>query len=64
MKRSAWRYLWKSEDIRKKLLITIMLLVIYRIAANNSSNLNGGDALLVQDHAHQFKPKRRGSKES
>ncbi len=23
MKRSAWRYLWKSEDIRKKLLITL-----------------------------------------
>jgi len=34
MKRSAWRYLWKSEDIRKKLLITILLLVIYRLAAN------------------------------
>ncbi|NTU75460.1 MAG: preprotein translocase subunit SecY [Anaerolineaceae bacterium] len=34
MKRSAWRYLWKSEDIRKKLLITLLLLVIYRLAAN------------------------------
>ncbi len=34
MKRSAWRYLWKSEDIRKKLLITFLLLVIYRFAAN------------------------------
>jgi preprotein translocase subunit SecY len=34
MKRSAWRYLWKSEDIRKKLIITILLLVIYRLAAN------------------------------
>lgn len=34
MKRSAWRYLWKSEDIRKKLLITVLLLVIYRFAAN------------------------------
>jgi preprotein translocase subunit SecY len=34
MKRSPWRYLWKSEDIRKKLLITLMLLVIYRLAAN------------------------------
>jgi preprotein translocase subunit SecY len=34
MKRSAWRYLWKSEDIRKKLLITLLLLVIYRFAAN------------------------------
>lgn len=34
MKRSAWRYLWKSEDIRKKLLITLLLLVVYRFAAN------------------------------
>lgn len=34
MKRSAWRYLWKSEDIRKKLLITLLMLVIYRLAAN------------------------------
>ncbi len=34
MKRSAWRYLWKSEDIRRKLLITLALLVIYRLAAN------------------------------
>ena len=34
MKRSAWRYLWKSVDIRKKLLITLLLLVIYRLAAN------------------------------
>lgn len=34
MKRSAWRYLWQSEDIRKKLLITLFLLVLYRLAAN------------------------------
>src|SRR5574340_410944 len=34
MKRSAWRYLWKSEDIRKKLLITLLLLALYRLAAN------------------------------
>ncbi len=34
MKRSPWRYLWKSEDIRKKLLITLALLVLYRLAAN------------------------------
>jgi len=34
MKRSAWRYLWKSEDIRNKLLITFLLMVIYRFAAN------------------------------
>jgi len=31
---SAWRYLWKSQDIRKKLLITLALLIIYRLAAN------------------------------
>ena len=34
MKRSPWRYLWKSEDIRKKLLITLGLLILYRLAAN------------------------------
>src|SRR5512137_788220 len=34
LKQSAWRYLWTSEDIRKKLLITLLLLVIYRLAAN------------------------------
>jgi len=34
MKRSAWRFLLKSEDIRNKLLITLLLLVIYRLAAN------------------------------
>lgn len=34
MRRSAWRYLWKSEDIRKKLLITLLLLIIYRLAGN------------------------------
>ena len=34
MKRSAWRHLWKSKDIRKKLLITLALLAIYRFASN------------------------------
>lgn len=34
MKRSAWRHLWKSVDIRKKLLITLGLLAVYRFAAN------------------------------
>ena len=34
MKRSAWRYLWKSYDIRRKLLITVLILTIYRIAAH------------------------------
>ena len=27
MKRSAWRYLWTSTDNRKKLLITLALLI-------------------------------------
>ncbi len=31
---SGWRYLWKSEDIRRKLLITFGILALYRIAAN------------------------------
>jgi preprotein translocase subunit SecY len=31
---SGWRYLWKSEDIRSKLLITLIILSIYRFAAN------------------------------
>jgi preprotein translocase subunit SecY len=31
---SAWRYLWKSDDIRRMLLMTMLLLVIYRLAAN------------------------------
>jgi preprotein translocase subunit SecY len=34
MKRSPWRYLWMSEDIRKKLLITLALLILYRLLAN------------------------------
>jgi len=34
MKTTAWRYLWKAEDIRRKLLITVMILVIYRLAAH------------------------------
>ncbi|MEA3325719.1 MAG: preprotein translocase subunit SecY [Chloroflexota bacterium] len=34
MKRSAWRYLWKSKDIRRKLLISLALLAIYRLASN------------------------------
>lgn len=31
---SAWRYLWRSQDIRRMLLMTFLLLVIYRFAAN------------------------------
>ncbi len=33
MKGSPWRYLWIAQDIRRKLLITIGILVIYRFAA-------------------------------
>ncbi len=31
---SGWRYLWKSEDIRRKLLITLGILALYRLSAN------------------------------
>lgn len=34
MKRSAWRYLWTAADIRNRLLITFLILVIYRLAAH------------------------------
>lgn len=34
MKRSSWRYLWTSHDIRRKLLVTVLLLSIYRLAAH------------------------------
>lgn len=31
---SAWRYLFKSDDIRRMLVVTFVLLIIYRLAAN------------------------------
>jgi preprotein translocase subunit SecY len=31
---SGVRYLWKSQDIRRKLVVTLIILVIYRLAAN------------------------------
>jgi preprotein translocase subunit SecY len=34
MKRSAWRFLWVSPEIRNRLLITLALLGIYRLAAH------------------------------
>lgn len=34
MKRSAWRFLWSAQDIRRKLLITVAILAIYRLAAH------------------------------
>ncbi|MBM3153134.1 MAG: preprotein translocase subunit SecY, partial [Chloroflexi bacterium] len=43
---SGWRYLWKSPDIRRKLLITLGILVIYRLAANVPVPGIDGDALV------------------
>ena len=34
MKRSAWRFLWTAGDIRNRLLITLLLLILYRAAAH------------------------------
>ena len=34
MKRSPWRFLWSAQDIRRKLLITFGLLVLYRLVAH------------------------------
>lgn len=34
MKRSAWRYLWTAAEIRNRLLITLGLLLLYRLAAH------------------------------
>ncbi len=31
---TGWRYIWKSQDIRRKLLITLALLIVFRLAAN------------------------------
>ncbi|MEI6289057.1 MAG: preprotein translocase subunit SecY [Chloroflexota bacterium] len=42
---SAWRYLWKSDDIRRMLVMTISLLVIYRLAANVPTPGINADAL-------------------
>jgi len=34
MKQSPWRYLWSAKDIRRKILITLALLAVYRLAAH------------------------------
>jgi len=54
MKRSAWRYLWTARDIRRKLLITLGIMVLYRLVAHVpvpgvdraaiAAILEGGDA--------------------
>ncbi len=46
MKRSAWRYLWTSIDIRKMLLISFALLAIYRLAAHVP--VPGADPTVIQ----------------
>ncbi len=56
MKRSAWRYLWKSEDIRKKLLITLGLLILYRLAANIP--VPGIDRAVIRSLAQSDNPAR------
>ena len=45
MKRSPWRFLWVSADIRNRLLITLGLLVIYRLAAHVP--VPGGDRVAL-----------------
>ncbi len=34
MKRSAWRYLWTARDIRRKLLVTLGIMILYRLVAH------------------------------
>ena len=46
-KPSAWRYLWFSQDIRNKLLITLGLLMLFRLAANVPAPGVDRDALRV-----------------
>src|SRR5688500_11642402 len=44
-KQSAWRFLWRSQDIRRKLLITLGILLIFCIAANVPAPCVDSDAL-------------------
>ena len=47
MKRSAWRYLWSAQDIRRKLLITLLILAIYRMVAHVP--VPGADASVIRN---------------
>ena len=63
MKRSSWRLLWTSKEIRNKILLTLGILVIYRLIANipvpgfnaqvvnalNSSRTAAGDLISILD---------------
>ncbi|HEX7541311.1 MAG TPA: preprotein translocase subunit SecY [Anaerolineales bacterium] len=42
---SGVRYLWKSQDIRRKLIVTVIILVIFRLAANIPAPGINGTAL-------------------
>lgn len=46
MRRSPWRFLWISPDIRNRLLFTALILVIYRFAAHVPVPNVNRDALL------------------
>jgi len=46
MRRSAWRFLWISPDIRNRLLFTGLILVVYRFAAHVPVPNVNRDALL------------------
>src|SRR5215217_456107 len=41
-KQSAWRFLWKSQDIRRKLLISLGILILFRLAAFFAQGGSGG----------------------
>jgi preprotein translocase subunit SecY len=54
MKRSAWRYLWSAQDIRRKILISLGILAIYRFVAHipvPGANPDSIKALLAQGGA-------------
>jgi preprotein translocase subunit SecY len=54
MKRSAWRYLWSAHDIRRKILISLAILAIYRFVAHipvPGANPDSIKALLAQGGA-------------
>src|SRR3989304_4980598 len=34
MRRAAWRYLWTAPDIRRKILFTLGILILYRLVSH------------------------------
>jgi preprotein translocase subunit SecY len=51
MKRSAWRYLWTAQDVRRKLIITVLILVIYRLVSHVP--VPGADASVLRQIIEQ-----------